>query len=177
MTPDHAAVGLQIDDKLQWDRHIEQVKAKALHALGLIKHAKQFLPSGDLQKMYKGIVEPHFRYCSVWGFCSETKVNSLQKIQNRVERITTNSPYDASAVPLLRNLVWPSIKDLIKKETATLTYKALNSLAPQYFGELFSKCSEGSDRNLRSTETNLQTPVKNMYSPKSIFLAWNKIME
>ena len=32
-------LGVQIDDKLQWDRHIEQVKAKALSALGLIKHA------------------------------------------------------------------------------------------------------------------------------------------
>ena len=41
---------------------------------------------------------------------------------------------------------------------ATLTYKALNSLAPQYLGELFSKCLQGSDRNLRSTETNLQIP-------------------
>ena len=110
--------------------------------------------------LYRGIVEPHFSYCcSVWGCCSETKLNYLQKIQNRAEKITTNSPYDASAAPLLQNLGWPSIKDLIRKETATLTYKALNSLAPQYLGELFSKCSEGSDRILRSTETNLQIPL------------------
>ena len=33
--------------------------------------------------------------------------------------------YDASAVPLLQNLGWPSIRDLIKKEIATLTCKAL----------------------------------------------------
>ena len=150
MITDTKYLGVQIDDKLQWDRHIEHVKAKALRALGLIKHAKKFLPSGDLQKMYRGIVEPHFSYCcSVWGCCSETKLNSLQKI-----------PYcDASAAPLLQNLGWPSIKDLIRKETATLTYKALNSLAPQYLGELFSKCSEGSDRILRSTETNLHIPL------------------
>ena len=160
MITDTKYLGVQIDDKLQWDRHIEHVKTKALRALGLIKHAKKFLPSGDLQKMYRGIVEPHFSYCcSVWGCCSETKLNSLQKIQNRAARITTNSPYDASAAPLLQNLGWPSIKDLIRKETATLTYKALNSLAPQYLGELFSKCSEGSDRILRSTETNLQIPL------------------
>ena len=160
MITDTKYLGVQIDDKLQWDRHIEHVKTKALRALGLIKHAKKFLPSGDLQKMYRGIVEPHFSYCcSVWGCCSETKLNSLQKIQNRAARITTNSPYDASAAPLLQNLGWPSIKDLIRKETATLTYKALNSLAPQYLGELFSKCSEGSERILRSTETNLQIPL------------------
>ena len=110
-------------------------------ALGHIKHAKKFLLSGDLQKMYRGIVEPHFSYCcSVWGCCSETILNSLQKIQNRAARITTDSPYDASAAPLLQNLGWPLMKDLIRKETATLTYKALNSLAPHNLGELFSKC-------------------------------------
>ena len=109
---------------LQWDRHIEQVKAKALRALGLIKHAKKFLQSGVLQKMYRGTVEPHLSYCcSVWGCCSETKLNSLHKIQKRAARITTNSPHDAPAVPLHKNLGWSSIRDLIKKETATLTYR------------------------------------------------------
>ena len=169
-------LGVQIDDKLQWDRHIK--KAKALRALGLIKHAKKFLPSGVLQKIYRGIVEPHFSYCcSVWGCCNETNLDSLQKIQNRAARITTNSPYDAPAIPLLQNHGWPSIRDLIKKETATVTFKALNSLAPQYLGELFSKCSEGSNRNLRSTDTNLQIPLKNTHRPKSIFLSRSKIME
>ena len=52
-------------------RQFEQVKAKAIRALGLIKHAKKFLPSGDMQKMHRGIVEPHFSYCcSVWRCCS-----------------------------------------------------------------------------------------------------------
>ena len=122
MIADTNYLGVQIDDKLRWYRHFEQVKAKVLRALSVIKHAKKFLPSGDLQKMYRGIVEPHFSYCCpVWGRCSETKLNSLQKIQNRAARITTNSPYDASVAPLLQNLGWPSFKDLIRKERATLT--------------------------------------------------------
>ena len=123
MITDTKYLGVQIDDKFQWDRHIEQVKAKALRALSFTKHAKKFLPLGDLQKMYRGIVEPHFSYCcSVWSCCSENKLNSLQKIQNRGARTTTNSPYEASAAPLHQNLDWPSIKDLIRKETATLPY-------------------------------------------------------
>ena len=41
MITDIKYLGVQIDDKLQWDRHIEHVKAKALRALGLIKHTKK----------------------------------------------------------------------------------------------------------------------------------------
>ena len=135
------------------------------------------IPSCDLQEMYRGIFEPQFSYCcSVWGCFSKTKFNSLQKTQNRAARLNTNSPYDASAVLVLEDLGWPSIKDLIQK-TATLSCRALNSLAHQFLGELFIKCSEGSYRNLRSTETNLQNSVKNMPRPASIFLSWSKIIE
>ena len=41
-------------------RHLELVKAKALRALGRFNYAKRFLRASDLQKMYKGIVEPYF---------------------------------------------------------------------------------------------------------------------
>ena len=94
--------------------------------------------------------------------------------------MSTNSPYDASDAALLQNLGWPSIKDLIRKETATLTFKALNSLAPQYLGELFSKCSEGSDRILRSTEINLQIPLPRTSTGQKVFSyrgakLWNEL--
>ena len=40
-----------------------------------------------------------------------------------------------------------------------LTYKSLNSLAPQYLTELFTKCSESNGLNLRAIEKNLQIPL------------------
>ena len=55
MITDTKYLGVQIDDKLQWDRHIEHVKAEELRAVGLIKHAKKFISSGDLQKTYRRI--------------------------------------------------------------------------------------------------------------------------
>ena len=79
----------------------------------------------------------------------------MQTIQNRAARIVTNSPYDASAAPLIQNLGWPTISDLTRKETATLVYKSLNSLAPAYMTKLFTKYSDDRERILRSTETDL----------------------
>ena len=81
-------VGVQIDSNLNWDKHIDTIKTKANRALGLIKNSKKYLPSDVLNKMYRGIVEPHLIYfCSVWGCCSESKLDVLQKIQNRAARI------------------------------------------------------------------------------------------
>ena len=110
--------------------------------------------------MYRGIVEPQLSYCcSVCGCCSNSKINILQKIQNRAARIVTNSPYDASAAPLIQNLGWPTISDLTRKETATRVYKSLNSLAPAYMTKLFTKYSDDRERTLRSTETDLRLPL------------------
>ena len=110
--------------------------------------------------MYRGLVEPHLSYCcSVWGNCSKRKIDSLQKVQNRAARIVMNSGYDASAAPLIQSLGWPTISSLIHKETATMVYKSLNELAPEYMRNLFTRCSGSNGRVLRSTDTDLKLPL------------------
>ena len=51
-------LGVQIDSKLNWDKHIDTIKTKANRALGLIKYYKKYLPSDVLNKMYRGIIVP-----------------------------------------------------------------------------------------------------------------------
>lgn len=40
-------------------------------------------------------------------------------------RIVTNGIYDVSAANLIKKLNWPTVTDMIKSETATITDKAL----------------------------------------------------
>ena len=71
-------IGLQVDSQLKWDNHIDTIKTKANRSFELIKYAKQYLLSDVLNKMFRGILEPHLSYyCSVWGCCSESKIISL----------------------------------------------------------------------------------------------------
>ena len=53
--------------------------------------------------------------------------------------------YEPSRVGV-SNLVFMSF-NLIRKETATLTYKSLNSLAPVYMKNLFTKYSDDRERS------------------------------
>ena len=68
------------------------------------------------------------------------RIESLQKLQNKAARIVTGSPYDALSVPLRKELGWLSIKEMIVKETSTMTVKFLHDLAPQYFFEKTLSC-------------------------------------
>ena len=75
--------------------------------------------------------------CSVWGNCGESRRLTLQKLPNRAARIVTNSSYDAPADALIQKLKWPTIAEIIKRETATIVYKSLNNPAPTYLSTNF----------------------------------------
>ena len=119
-------LGVQIDSALDWKEHIKVTSAKVSKAVGFIKYAKKFLPEKTLKTLYTSIVEPHSRYCcSVWGCCGITQINQLQKLQNRTARIITNSSFDTPSRPLIKQLGWKTIAQLIDIESKTKVFKSL----------------------------------------------------
>ena len=153
-------LGVQVDDSLDWKDQIKAMSSKVSKALGLLKHAKKFLPASSLRSLYLSIVEPHFRYCcSMWECCGSSTLLQLQKLQNRAARILTNSTFDAPSSPLIRSLDWMTIADLISFESQQLAFKSANNQAPQYIGKLFQRNSECSSRDLRNNATDLRLPM------------------
>ena len=135
-------LGVHIDNKLKWKDHIKAVASKVARAIAMIRHAKKFLPKHTLKVLYQGLVEPHLRFCcSVWGTCGVTTRCTLEKLQNRAIRIITDSPFDAPAKPLLRQLRLP-----------------INGQAPVYLSSLFNSTSAVTNRMLRNSNLNLRPP-------------------
>ena len=159
-----------IDDNLKWESNFITTQKKISRAIGLLKYAKHYVQEDTLRNIYLSIVQPHFSYCcSVWGYCMATKLKTLQKLQNRAARIVTGSPFDTPAAPLLQRLGWPSIDKLIYRETCTMMFNSLNSLAPENLGNIFSKLSDVHTRVLRNTRCNLTVPKReNSLWPKII---------
>ena len=152
-------LGVMIDNCLTWESHINAVQ-KISRAIGLLKYARNFVQTDTLINLYRSITEPHFRYCcSVWGSCGASKLDVLQNSQNKATKIVKNSPFDASAAPLLQRLGWPSVHKLINKETGSMVYRSLNSLALQHLSDLFVRLSEVHPRELRNSKTNLAIPM------------------
>ena len=143
--------------------------------------SKKFLPKLILCSLYRGIVEPHLRYCcSVWGNCAESRLVKLQKLQNRAARIITNSSYDAPAEALIKELKWPTVKDLIRCETATVVYKSINNLALDYLSHLFIRNSERNIISLRNADTDLLVPFMKTSNGQKAFSfsgakIWNQL--
>ena len=84
----------------------------------------------------------------IWGRASNTNLQ-------RLTRIVTDSPYDAHSEPLIKNLGWLTITQLIDTETVKIVYKALHNEAPKYLKELFHRLSDIPNRELRKSKTDL----------------------
>ena len=61
-------LGVILDQHLVWDEQITMLQTKISRSLSFLQYARKFLPLKAFNLNYKGVVEPHFRYCcSVWG--------------------------------------------------------------------------------------------------------------
>ena len=166
---------------MEWKEHIKVTSSKASKAVGFLRHAKPFLPEETLKTLYTGIIEPHFRYCClVWGCSGVTEINQLQKLRNRAARIVTGSSFDTPCQPLIKELGWKTIDQLITSETNIMVFKSLHELAPQYMCNLFTRAPQLTSRYLRNTLTDLRLPKKNSKTGQKCFSfrgakAWNDL--
>ena len=109
-------------------------------------------------KIYKGLIEPHFDYCSVvWDGLSQQLSEKLQKLQNRAARVITKSSYNTNSNYLLNSLSWDNLSVRRTKQKANLMYKCVNKLAPNYLCNMFTP---------RTLSFDLRDASQKLYLPK-----------
>ena len=65
-----------------------------------------------LKTIYYSLVQPYFDYCDVvWGDCSKTRADKLQKLQNRAARIITRADYSIRSSDVLNSLEWSNLEE------------------------------------------------------------------
>ena len=150
------SLGLYVDQNLSWNVYIDNIAKQIASGIGILKRSRPFVTFEVLSVIYSTIVQPYFDYCSViWGNCNKSPATKLQRLQNRTARILTFSSYDASVDNLFTSLAWKKLEAQRKIQTASMVYKSLNGLAPQYLKSLFSYRNEVSIYSLRYSEGNL----------------------
>ena len=109
-------------------------------------------------EIYKGLIEPHFDYCSVvWDGLSQQLSEKLQKLQNRAARVITKSSYNTNSSYLLKSLSWDNLSVKRTKQKANLMYKCVNKFAPNYLCNMFTP---------RTLSFDLRDASQKLYLPK-----------
>lgn len=173
------SLGVFIDDKLNWNSHIEKLIKKIASGIGAIKRVRHLVPQVTLHHIYQSLVQPHFDYCNiVWGNSGVTLQEKLQKLQNRAARVLTFSDYDTDVNHLLETLGWVSLIRQQQFQRATMVFKSLHGLAPGYLCNNFE--TRKISYNLRNSDNKLNVPIPrtNYYKNSFIYsgaMLWNSL--
>ena len=84
-------------------------------------------------------------------------LDRLQYVQNCAVRLVLRTRSSEHITPVLRQLHWLPIKQLIAYKILLLTYKAMNSMAPKYIVDLLERFTPKSQ--LRSSSNNINLLV------------------
>ena len=85
------SVGLIIDENLSWKAHIHEISKKVSSGIGALKRVRPFVSMYTAIKIYKGLIEPHFDYCSaVWDGLTQELIEKLQNFKIVVSELSLN---------------------------------------------------------------------------------------
>ena len=93
-------LGVTISDKLKWDKHVEKIIKKTSSNLFLLRKAKNVLNRENLIKIYYGLFDSIFNYCSpAFVGLNQHLSSRLQKQYNRAHNIICNGKCYKNCIP------------------------------------------------------------------------------
>ncbi len=97
-------LGVNIDQKMSWEPHTDQVHRTISVILARFRWIKPFLPTDVRIKFCQAFVFPHLDYCScIW---ESAKLGRLFKLQKPAARMIYDLPTRTPTKPLLKKLGW-----------------------------------------------------------------------
>ena len=135
-------LGLTLDSRLSFVKHINEKMVKAKKNIGVIKHLSKYLPLKTLDQMYKTLVRSHLDYCDII-YHEPSKINqpplglTLTALMEKVERIqyqaalaVTGSWQGSSRNNLYEELGWESLSDRRRCRRILQVHKIENGNTP-----------------------------------------------
>ena len=153
-------LGLYIDNKLQWNKHINVACKTITKKLGMMNRTSKYVNKKALVQIYKSFILPSFDYAdTIWNGCSKFLEHKLQTLQNRAARIIEQD-FDfinTRGLELIRKLNLQNTVQRREYRICTLMYKCVNSHVPYYLSDQIVMTRDIHDRCTRHANT------KNIY--------------
>ena len=92
-------LGVVVDDKVNFDKHIQQQVNKAISIMGLIRRTYTFLDETSFRYLFQALVRTHLEYAeAVWSPFTKKDIDTIEKVQKRATKL----------IPSLKNMDYPN---------------------------------------------------------------------
>ena len=143
-------IGVIFDNKLNMERQVAAICKSAFFQIRNISRIRKFLSVSCTKALVHAFVTCRLDNCNslLYGL-PKYLVHRLQSPQNCVVRLILCGRKFDRITPLLKELHWLPVEQMIIFEILQLTFKALNNLCPSYISDLLETYKPA--RTLRSS--------------------------
>ena len=101
------------------------------------------------------MILPYLIYCNLaWSNSTSTSLNKLLRLQKKIVRIITNSPYLAHTGAIFRELQLLKVHDIHKLQTAVFMFKIYHNLLPPHITSYFHRSRDSHSYPTRNSQDN-----------------------
>jgi hypothetical protein len=138
-------LGVYIDERLNWKKHIECLNKKISSGVYMLKINTNLLPTESLVQSYLtyGII--------CWGSANKTSIKKTEILQKKAIRQIKRSSYNAHTDPLFESLEILKVNDLYSLEIAKLMYDLKKGNLPYALQKLFTPVDQVHNHFTRQT--------------------------
>ena len=130
-------LGVKIDNKLNFDLHINDLCKTSSSQLNAIIRLSPFLNFHAKQILIQSFIYANFNYCQLtWHFSSSISISKVESIQKRALRFLYKD-YESDYSELLARAGKTPINVYRLRTLCTEVYKSINHLSPSYMANIF----------------------------------------
>ena len=170
-------LGVTLDNKLNWNTHIDNICKKANTTLGFLKRNISSCPPNVKKKCYETYVRPSLEYCgSVWDPYTKCNIDRIEATQRRAARFVHNDyNYEHNNNIMLHDLGWCPLEERRAKNKVKIFFKAHKGLIHIPLNHLKTKtrATRNSDQSYVLPSSNLGSHLHSFY--QDTIRIWNSV--
>ena len=126
-------LGFIFDSDMSFTDQINSLSKSCHFHIRDIRRIRHLLPLSAATALANSLVSSKLDYCnSLYNGISQANLNKIQRIQNTLARVVTNTSKFGHITPILKKLHWLPIKQHIDYKLCLFTYKTLQIQQPTY---------------------------------------------
>ena len=135
-------LGVIIDNKLNWQKHIDYIASKLAKVAGVIYKLRSKAQISTLKLIYNSLVGSYLSYGVIaWGNCASSTLSKLQSLQNKILRYMTFTDRCSSINHAYKEKQIMNIENVCFFETAKFMQSIHHHSHPDAFENYFTPLS------------------------------------